>query len=59
MYGLRRDLYIFELAIESNWSTQTLRQKCPQVVHQHASLLVIQNHVVLVGDGMKQAKDGR
>ncbi|MGG1644437.1 transposase [Paenibacillus sp. NRS-1782] len=43
----------------SGWSTSTLRQKWLQVVRQHAPLLVIQNRVVLVGDGMKQAKEGR
>lgn len=34
-------------------------QRWLQVVRQHAPLLVIQNRVVLVGDGMKQAKEGR
>ncbi|MNO97226.1 hypothetical protein D3C76_889250 [compost metagenome] len=43
----------------SSWSTQGLRQKWLQVVRHHAPLLVIQNRVVLVGDGMKQAKESR
>ncbi|WP_209440953.1 transposase [Paenibacillus maysiensis] len=43
----------------SGWSTSSLRQKWLQVVRQHAPLLVIQGRVVLVGDGMKQAKEGR
>ncbi|WP_340019619.1 transposase [Paenibacillus sp. FSL H3-0457] len=43
----------------SGWSTSMLRQKWLQVVRRHAPLLVIQNRVVLVGDGMKQAKEGR
>ncbi|WP_419888816.1 transposase [Paenibacillus xylanexedens] len=43
----------------SAWSPQSLRQKWLQVVREHAPLLVIQNRVVLVGDGMKQAKEGR
>ncbi|MHA6529649.1 hypothetical protein [Paenibacillus sp. BAC0078] len=36
-----------------------MRQMWLQVVRQSAPLLVIQNRVVLVGDGMKQAKEGR
>ncbi|OBZ14190.1 transposase [Bacillus sp. FJAT-27264] len=43
----------------SGWSTSSLRQRWLQVVRQHAPLLMIQNRVVLVGDGMKQAKEGR
>lgn len=43
----------------SAWSTSSMRQKWLQVVRQHAPLLVVQDRVVLVGDGMKQAKEGR
>nr|WP_229522428.1 transposase [Paenibacillus monticola] len=43
----------------SGWSTSTLRQKWLQVVCQHAPLLVVQGRMVLVGDGMKQVKEGR
>lgn len=41
------------------WSTSSLRQKWLQVVRQYAPLLVIQGRVILVGDGMKQAKEDR
>ncbi|WP_440115599.1 transposase [Paenibacillus sp. QZ-Y1] len=43
----------------SAWSLQSLRQIWLQVVRQSAPLLVIQDRVFLVGDGMKQAKEGR
>lgn len=43
----------------SAWSPQSLRQKWLQVVRQHAPLMRIQDRVVLVGDGMKQAKEAR
>ncbi|WP_410512838.1 transposase [Paenibacillus sp. BR2-3] len=43
----------------SAWSPPSLRRIWLQVVRQSAPLLVIQDRVVLVGDGMKQAKEGR
>ncbi|WP_215184073.1 transposase [Paenibacillus albidus] len=43
----------------SAWSLSSLQQMWLQVVRRSAPLLVIQNRVVLVGDGMKQAKEGR
>ncbi|WP_410511969.1 transposase [Paenibacillus sp. BR2-3] len=43
----------------SAWSPSSLRRMWLQVVRQSAPLLVIQDRVVLVGDGMKQAKEGR
>ncbi|WP_157685392.1 transposase [Paenibacillus donghaensis] len=43
----------------SAWSLPSLRQMWLQVVRRSAPLLVIQDRVVLVGDGMKQAKEGR
>ncbi|KAF6614393.1 hypothetical protein J2W97_004238 [Paenibacillus jamilae] len=43
----------------SAWSLPSLRQMWLQVVRRSAPLLVIQERVVLVGDGMKEAKEGR
>ncbi|MEK5448872.1 transposase [Paenibacillus sp. FSL R7-0331] len=43
----------------SAWSLQALRHRWLQVVRQSAPLLRIHGRVVLVGDGMKQAKEGR
>ncbi|MET3210297.1 UNVERIFIED_CONTAM: hypothetical protein ABIC26_003247, partial [Paenibacillus sp. PvR008] len=43
----------------SAWSSQSLRQVWLQVIRRSAPLLVIQDRVVLVGDGMKEAKEGR
>jgi hypothetical protein len=43
----------------SAWSLDSLRTTWIQVVRQTAPLLVVQGSVVLVGDGMKQAKEGR
>ncbi|MBT2289463.1 transposase [Paenibacillus albidus] len=43
----------------SAWSPQSLRQTWLQIVRRSAPLLVVQGRVVLVGDGMKQAKEGR
>lgn len=43
----------------SAWSMPSLQQTWLQVVRRFAPLLVIQDRVVLVGDGMKQAKEGR
>jgi hypothetical protein len=43
----------------SAWSLQSLRQIWLQVIRRSAPLLVIQDRVVLVGDGMKQAKEAR
>ncbi|MHB0883935.1 hypothetical protein ACYCSE_05315 [Paenibacillus sp. SEL1] len=44
----------------SAWSLPSLRQMWLQVVRRSAPLLVIQECVVLVGDGMKEAnKEGR
>ncbi|WP_234541851.1 transposase [Paenibacillus pseudetheri] len=43
----------------SAWSLPSLRQMWLQVVRRSAPLLVIQDRVVLVGDGMKEAKEGR
>lgn len=43
----------------SAWSLPSLRQTWLQVVRRSAPLLVVQNRVVLIGDGMKQAKEGR
>lgn len=40
----------------SGWFLSSLRQKWLQVVRQHAPLLVVKDRVVLVGDGMKQAR---
>ncbi|MGW8958588.1 transposase [Paenibacillus sp. NPDC055715] len=43
----------------SAWSSPSLRQVWLQVIRRSAPLLVIQDPVVLVGDGMKEAKEGR
>ncbi|MEC0144316.1 transposase [Paenibacillus alginolyticus] len=43
----------------SAWSLESLRTTWIQVVHKTAPLLVVDNRVVLVGDGMKQTKEGR
>lgn len=43
----------------SAWSLESLRLAWLQVIHRTAPLLLVQNCVVLVGDGMKQAKEGR
>ncbi|MBT2289306.1 transposase [Paenibacillus albidus] len=43
----------------SAWSPESLRQTWLQIVRRSAPLLVVQDRVVLVGDGMKQAKEGR
>lgn len=43
----------------SAWSLEALRATWIQVVRKTAPLLVLDNRVVLVGDGMKQTKEGR
>lgn len=43
----------------SAWSTESLRQAWLQIVRRSAPLLVVHGYVVLIGDGMKQAKEGR
>ena len=43
----------------SAWSLESLRATWLQVVRSTAPLLYVQERVVLVGDGMKQAKEGR
>ncbi|WP_233277503.1 transposase [Paenibacillus durus] len=43
----------------SAWSLESLRQTWLQVVRKTAPLMVVHERVVLVGDGMKQAKEGR
>jgi hypothetical protein len=43
----------------SAWSLESLRLIWLQVVRSAAPLLYVQERVVLVGDGMKQAKEGR
>ncbi|MEI7028426.1 transposase [Paenibacillus sp. y28] len=43
----------------SAWSLESLRLAWIQTVRKAAPLLIVQERVVLVGDGMKQAKEGR
>lgn len=43
----------------SAWTLESLRLKWLQVVNRNAPLLYEQERVILVGDGMKQAKEGR
>jgi len=43
----------------SGWSLESLRLTWLQVVRSTAPLMYVQERVVLVGDGMKQAKEGR
>jgi len=43
----------------SVWSLESLRRAWLDVIHRTAPLLRVRGHVVLVGDGMKQAKEGR
>ncbi|WP_233277443.1 hypothetical protein [Paenibacillus durus] len=43
----------------SAWSLESLRLAWLQTVRRAAPLLVVQDRVLLVGDGMKQAKEGR
>jgi hypothetical protein len=43
----------------SAWSLESLRLAWQRVVHRSAPLLRVRGRVVLVGDGMKQAKEGR
>ncbi|NEW09870.1 hypothetical protein GK047_28625 [Paenibacillus sp. SYP-B3998] len=43
----------------SAWSLESLRQAWLQVISRTDPLLLVQNCVVLVGDGMMQAKKGR
>lgn len=43
----------------SAWSLDSLRLAWQKVVLRYAPLLYVRGRVVLVGDGMKQAKEGR
>jgi hypothetical protein len=43
----------------SAWSLESLRLTWAQVVRRIAPIVYVQDRVVLVGDGMKQAKEGR
>lgn len=43
----------------SAWSLESLRTTWIQVVNKTAPVLVVNGRVVLVGDGMKQTKEGR
>jgi hypothetical protein len=43
----------------SAWSLESLRVTWLKVVRRTAPLLIVQERVVLIGDGMKQAKEGR
>lgn len=43
----------------SAWSLETLRMAWLEVVRRTAPLLYVRGRVVLVGDGVKQAKEGR
>jgi hypothetical protein len=43
----------------STWSLESLHLIWAQVVHHMAPLVYRKNRVVLVGDGMKHAKEGR
>ncbi|MDF2922943.1 MAG: transposase [Paenibacillaceae bacterium] len=43
----------------SAWTVSSVRQVWLQVVRRSAPLMRVQGRVVLVGDGMKQAKEGR
>jgi len=43
----------------SAWSLGSLRLAWQKVVHRFAPLLYVRGRIVLVGDGMKQAKEGR
>jgi hypothetical protein len=43
----------------SAWSLESLRLTWAQAVRRMAPLVYVQGRVVLVGDGMKQAKEGR
>lgn len=43
----------------SAWSLESLRLAWQEVVRRFAPLLYVRGRVVLVGDGMKQAKEGR
>jgi Transposase DDE domain. len=43
----------------SAWSLESLRRTWLEAVHRFAPLLYVRGRVVLVGDGMKQAKEGR
>lgn len=43
----------------SAWSLESLRRTWLETVRRFAPLMVVRGRVVLVGDGMKQAKEGR
>ena len=62
-----RDLQLSEKCYEnmlrffrsSAWDFAKLKARWISIVHQHAPLYRVQDGVVLIGDGVKQAKEGR
>ncbi|MFB6367936.1 hypothetical protein ACFCP7_28790, partial [Paenibacillus elgii] len=65
--SILRDLSLYSRCYEtlihffrsSAWSLESLRLTWIQVVRSTAPLLYVRERIVLVGDGMKQAKEGR